>query len=457
MRKTLLATAVACSWISGFASFSAFSQDAQSTAAPPTSAQNQADVQELVRQLQMLKVSYAQEVRRLRVLDAQVQAMQARLTGKAATAPLPAEAINPTETASTPNTANAPNASTTTANGGSVEGSQAASTTQTAQASNSAQTRSVQDVLEQQQNAFFSRKFTLESDLTYNHYDRAELTLNGFLALNSIFLGNIAVDRVTSDSLTYDLIGRYSITPRLSLNLDVPYVGRSTDYQQGGAGGSAASIDEADSTGKGIGDVNFSVNYKIFTESARRPDTVLTLGVTAPSGLAPYGIKWYNVASSQYEEFAVPNRQPTGNGVWQATFGSSFVKTMDPAIVFGNVGYVHSFTRSFNDINTDPQIVTPGSVSLADIYYYGAGLAFAFNDRTSLSLSFSDRINGKDSLRATGGPWTKIIGSQANAATLNVGFTYALDAHTTIVTLLGMGMTPDAPDFTLTFKIPYMF
>jgi hypothetical protein len=84
-------------------------------------------------------------------------------------------------------------------------------------------------------------------------------------------------------------------------------------------------------------------------------------------------------------------------------------------------------------------------------------LAFAFNDRTSLSLSFSDRINGKDSLRATGGPWTKIIGSQANAATLNVGFTYALDAHTTIVTLLGMGMTPDAPDFTLTFKIPYMF
>jgi hypothetical protein len=451
MRKTLLATAVACSWISGFVSFTAFGQDAQSTASTASgqaaNAQNQADVQELVRQLQMLKVNYAQEVRRLRVLDAEVQALQSRLAGKVPIAPLPAEAAPGT---ASPYAAGA-------GNNASVENTQAASTTQSAQASSSTQSRSVQDVLEQQQNAYFSRKFTLEDDLTYNHYDRAELTLNGFLALNAIFLGNIAIDRVTSDSLTNDLIGRYAITPRLSLNLDVPYVGRATDYQQGGAGGSAATLDEHDSTGKGLGDVNFSVNYKILTETTHRPDTVLTLGVTAPTGQAPYGIKWVDVASSQYEEFAVPTKQPTGNGVWQATVASSFVKTMDPAIVFGNVGVIHSFTRSFNDIDTDPEVVTPGSVKLSNVYYFGAGIAFAFNDRASLSMSFSDRINGKDSLQATGGPWTKIIGSQANAATLNLGFTYALSPHTTIVTILGMGMTPDAPDFTLTFKIPYMF
>ncbi|GFZ92443.1 hypothetical protein [Dyella caseinilytica] len=451
MHKTLLATAVACSWISGVASFAAFAQQTPSattgSSGQVTNAQNQADVQELVRQLQMLKVSYAQEVRRLRVLDAEVQALQSRIAGKTGTAPIPAESVASAEGANAePNSGNS-----------SVENSQAASTTQSSQASTSTQSRSVQDVLEQQQNAYFSRKFTLEDDLTYNHYDRAELTLNGFLALNSIFLGNIAIDRVTSDSLTNDLIGRYAITSRLSLNLDVPFVGRSTDYQQGGAGGSAAALDEASSTGKGLGDVNLSVNYKILTETANRPDTVLTLGVTAPTGQAPYGIKWVDVASSQYEEFAVPTKQPTGNGVWQATVGSSFVKTMDPAIVFGNIGYIHSFTRSFSDIDTDPTITTPGSVKLSDIYYYGAGIAFAFNDRASLSLSFSDRINGKDSLRETGGPWTKIIGSQANAAQLNLGFTYALSPHTTIVTILGMGMTPDAPDFTLTFKVPYMF
>ena len=444
MRKTILATAVACSCVSFFASFSTFGQEAPTSAAPASTAQDQSDLQELVRQLQMLKVNYAQEVRKLRALDMQVQALQARLTGKTTPNPIPAEV------ASTEANSGAPNA-------GTVESTQAASTTQSAQASTSAQTRSVQDILEQQQNAVFNRKFTFENDLTYNHYDRAELTLNGFLALNSIFLGNIALDRVNSNSLTYDMIGRYAITPRLSANLDIPYVGRNTDYQQGGAGGSAAAIDEHASTGKGLGDVNVSVNYKILTEAPGRPDTVLTLGVTAPTGRAPYGIKWVNVASnSQYEQFAVPTRQPTGNGLWQATFGASFVKTMDPAIVFGNIGYIHSFDRRFKDIDTDPQISTPGSVRLADVFYYGAGLAFAFNDRSSLSLSFSDRINGKDSLRQSSGPWTKIIGSQANAATLNFGFTYALNPHTTFVTVLGMGMTPDAPNFTLTFKVPYM-
>lgn len=448
MRKTILATAVACSCVSFFASFSTLGQDAPANTAPVATAQDHADVQELVRQLQMLKVNYAQEVRKLRALDMQVQALQARLTGKTTPNPIPAEVASTEATSGAANTANA----------GTVESTQAASTTQSAEASTSAQTRSVQDVLEQQQNAVFNRKFTFENDLTYNHYDRAELTLNGFLALNSIFLGNIAIDRVNSDSLTYDMIGRYAITPRFSVNLDIPYVGRNTDYQQGGAGGSAAALDEHTSTGKGLGDVNFSVNYKILTETPGRPDTVLTLGVTAPTGRAPYGIKWVNVApNSQYEQFAVPTKQPTGNGLWQATLGASFVKTMDPAIVFGNIGYIHSFERSFNDIDTDPQINTPGSVRLADVFYYGAGLAFAFNDRSSLSLSFSDRINGKDSLRQSNGPWTKIIGSQANAATLNFGFTYALNPHTTFVTVLGMGMTPDAPNFTLTFKVPYMF
>ena len=441
MRKALMAVAIACSGTC-FLGTDAFAQQASANATQ-NSVQNQADVQELVRQLQMLKVNYAQEVRRLRALDMQVQALQARLAGKTTANPIPAEPSNPEASV----------AGTST-----VESSQAASTTQSAQASASAQTRSVQDVLEQQQNAVFNRKFTFENDLTYNHYDRAELTLNGFLALNAIFLGNIAVDRVNADSLTYDMIGRYAITPRLSLNLDVPYVGRNTDYQQGGAGGSAATLDEHSSTGKDQGDVNFSVNYKILSETTRRPDTVLTMGLTAPTGRAPYGIKWVNAAAnSQYEQFALPMRQPTGNGVWQATLGTSFVKTMDPAIAFGNIGYIHSFSRSFKDIDTDPQVSTPGSVRLADVYYYGVGLAFAFNDRSSLSLSFSNRINGKDSLRQSNGPWTKIIGSQANAATLNLGFTYALSPHTTFVSVLGMGMTPDAPDFTLTFKVPYMF
>jgi len=60
---------------------------------------DEADVRALIAQLESLKANYAQEVRRLRELDMQVQAMQARLTGKTApvagAAPPPQQALPP--------------------------------------------------------------------------------------------------------------------------------------------------------------------------------------------------------------------------------------------------------------------------------------------------------------------------------------------------------------------------
>ena len=195
------------------------------------------------------------------------------------------------------------------------------------------------------------------------------------------------------------------------MNLDVPYLARQTAYLKGGAGGSAAAIAEEQTRGSGIGDVSLSANYKLFAETASRPDTVLTLAVTAPTGRAPYGIDWKVLerGDDKFIRFAVPQKQPTGNGLWQANIGVSAVKTMDPAIVFANVGYIHSFPRRFGDIDTDPQTRSPGEVKLGNSYYFGAGVAFAFNERTSLSLSFSGRFSAKASLRNGKLPWTKLI------------------------------------------------
>jgi hypothetical protein len=408
--------------------------------------QEEAQVQTLLAQLQALKASYAQQVRQLRELDMQVQALQARLAGKTApsTLPAPAGAPPPTQVAqATP----PPD-----------EGNRAGSVAEAEAAREEAPTRSLKDAL-QQEHALFDRKFTLENSISYARYDRNQITLNGFLALDAIFLGNIAIEDVKSDSLTYNLAARYGVSPRLTLNLDVPYLGRKTVYQKGGAGGSAAAIAEQETTGSGLGDIGLSANFKLFEEAGARPDTVLTLGVTAPTGQSPYGIDWKVLerGDDQYIRFAVPEKQPTGNGVWQANLGLSAVKTMDPAIVFANVGYIYSRPRDFDDINTDPETQNPGSVKLGNTYYFGAGVAFAFNERTSLSLSFSDRLSAKASLRYKGSPWSSVIGSDANAATFNMGVTHALSQHTTLVSMLGIGLTPDAPDFSLSFKIPYMF
>jgi len=414
-----------------------------------------ADLQQLSAQLAALKSSYAQEVRRLRELDMQVQALQARLAGRVqaatpATAGIAPDLAAPGSAAEPPQQADAMAPSPPRSEG------YASTAAEAQQAREEAISRSVADVKEQTR-TLFQQRLVLENGLTYNRYDRKQLSLNGFLALDAIFLGNIAIENVESDTATYNAAARWGLGPRLTLNLDVPYIARKTVYQKGGAGGSAAAIAQEETSGTGLGDVTVSANYKLFGERGWRPDTVLNLGVTAPTGREPYGIPWTVLErdDDDFIRFAVPDEQPTGNGVWQASLGLSAVKTTDPAILFGNIGYTHSFKGSFDDLDNNPDTVNPGDVRLGRSFYFGAGVAFAFNERTSLSISLSDRMSARARTRYAGGPWSKVIGSDANAAMFNLGVTYALSPKSTLVGLLGIGLTPDAPDFSLGFKLPY--
>jgi len=410
---------------------------------------DRAQMQQLLQDLTSLKQSYAQEVRRLRELDMQIQALQARVggamppspdTAASAQGPSPAAAPAPAGPAAPPPRSDAGYA-------GTAEDAERAQETDS---------RSVADV-KQQSTALFNRRLTLENGISYNRYDRKQVTLNGFLALDAIFLGNIAIENVESDTVNYNFAARWGVSPRLSLNLDVPYIARKTVYQKGGAGGAAAAIAQEETDGAGLGDISASANWKLFGERGPWPETVLNVGVTAPTGQEPYGIPWRVLErdADDFIRFAVPEEQPTGNGLWQATVGLSAVKTTDPAILFGNIGYARSFARDFADLDNNPATVNPGRVRLGDAYYFGAGLAFAFNERTSLSISFSDRLNARARTRYDGGDWSKLIGSDANAATMSLGVTHAMTPSATFVGVLGIGLTPDAPDFNLTVKVPY--
>ncbi|WP_255516428.1 transporter [Luteimonas suaedae] len=444
-RPGLLATALALA-LSGTAA-------AQDPGAAPSPAEYK-EMGELMQELAALKASYAQEVRRLRELDMRMQALQARVSGQGA----PASATGTPETAIAAAVATpAPRPDPAAAPAAPPPQEGYAGSAEDARRAREEETRSVADVKQQNQ-ALFNQRLILENSVSYNRYDRKQLTLNGFLALDAIFLGNIAIENVESDTLNYNFAARWGLSPRLTLNLDVPYIARKTIYQKGGAGGAAASIAQEQTDGAGLGDISASANYKLFGERGFLPETVLNLGVTAPTGREPYGIPWEVLERDEddFIRFAVPEEQPTGNGVWQATVGLSAVKTTDPAILFGNIGYVHSFTGSFDDLDNNPATVNPGEVQLGRAFYFGAGVAFAFNERTSLSISLSDRLSARARTRYENADWIKVIGSDANAATFNLGVTHALNANTTLVGMLGIGLTPDAPDFNLTFKVPYM-
>lgn len=307
-----------------------------------------------------------------------------------------------------------------------------------------------------EQSAMFDRKFTLETGLTYSHSNRRDLFLNGFLALDAIFLGQINLDRIKADTLTFDLTGRYAPTDRLQFDINLPYLYRSSSFSSAGAGFSTSAVAENKVSNANLGDINAGVFYRLVQETESYPDTVVSLRVKAPTGTDPYGIKFADIPDSG-GNLKVPGKLPTGNGVWSISAGVSFIKTVDPAILFASLGYTRHFERHFNDISSDPNSITPGSVRLGDQFSIGAGFAFALNERMSLSTSYSHRFARRARIRQDNQSWQNVIGSDSSAGVLNFGVTYALSDRRSMVFNIGIGVTSDAPDVTIGIKFPFTF
>ena len=316
--------------------------------------------------------------------------------------------------------------------------------------------QSVSNLYDEASGFFGGGKFSVETGLTYTHYDTRALTLNGFLALDSIFLGNINIDRIKADNWTLDLTARYNVDQRWQFDINVPIVYRESTYSSGGAGGAAgASSDGTVTRDPTIGDVNFGVAYKFIDESENWPDAVATLRVKAPTGKDPYGIKLVQVAGN--DNLAIPEDLPTGNGVWAITPGISLVKTFDPAVLFGSLSYTYNMEDSFSDISPQVNTKVPGDVKLGDSWQIGGGIAFALNEKMSMSFSVTDQFSRKSKIKPDGGDWQSITNSDYNAANFNIGMTFAASNNLTIVPNLSIGLTDDAPDFSFSLKFPYYF
>ncbi|CRL47003.1 MULTISPECIES: transporter [Pseudomonas] len=410
-----------------------------------------ADVEALKQELLELKQRYEVQQKALAVLEQRVRQVEDQPV-----APPPKRlAKSPADMKGNAGTAVATGTGAAAASGGAAGGSGSSYGQSLADDSQPAQ--SVSNLYDEASGFFGGGKFSVETGLTYSRYDTRQLILNGFLALDSIFLGNINLDRIKADTWTLDLTGRYNFNNRWQFDLNVPVIYRESTYQSGGGNQGAANVTtEATVTqDPEIGDVNFGVAYKFMDESVNTPDAVFTFRVKAPTGKDPFGIKLRQTDANT--NLFVPDSLPTGNGVWSVTPGISLVKTFDPAVLFGSLSYTHNFEESFDDISATVNQKTPGKVQIGDSFQIGAGIAFALNEKMSMSFSVSDLVQRKSKLKQDGGDWESVVSSDANAGYFNIGMTIAATDNLTIVPNLSMGMTDDAPDFQFSLKFPYYF
>src|SRR5450830_1840641 len=226
-----------------------------------------AEVEALKQELQELKQRYVQQQQALSVLEQRVRQVEEEAP------PPPKRLVKSPADLKKGQTVAAAGSSTSAA--GSAASTSGASYGQSLK-DDSAPAQSVSDLYNEASGFFGNGKFSVETGITYSHYDTRQLSLNGFLALDSIFLGNINLDRIKSDSWTVDLTGRYNLDNRWQFDVNVPVVYRESTYQSGGVNGDANAMSEASVTrNPTIGDVNFGVAYKFLDETANLPDAVV--------------------------------------------------------------------------------------------------------------------------------------------------------------------------------------
>jgi len=302
----------------------------------------------------------------------------------------------------------------------------------------------------------FERRFTFDAGMSYSYYDRRQLALSGFLALDAIFLGNINLDQSKASVATLDLTGRYGLTDRVSVEASVPYVWRDSRFVSAGAGGSSTTISEVEMRSSGIGDASVAAYYQLWKESARWPDLVTSLRVRAPTGRDPFGLKLIQ-PDGDNNNLNVPQDLPTGTGVWSAAVNISALRTYDPVILFANLGYTMYRPEDFDDISPVLDQVAPAQVSLGNAIQLSGGLAIALNDRSAVSFSAASSFAAATHTQAPGGEERRVAGSSSNSTTLNIGATYALPSGWTLNGQLAAGLTPDAPNFVFGVRASHSY
>jgi hypothetical protein len=270
-------------------------------------------------------------------------------------------------------------------------------------------------------------ELVVEPSFSYSHFSRNRVQVSGFSLLPAIIIGSIDIAEVKRDIYSTSIRARYGLTNWLEVETVVPYLFREDRDTFQDANDPLDQTQRISRDSNGLGDIEAGLFAHVVRETRRLPDVVMNVRVKTRTGQDPYGLD--------------PDDLALGNGHWGFSGGLTFVKTLDPAVVFAGASYYWNIDRNIGGI---------GKVDPGDTWEYNLGLALSLNERLALSFAVQQRITER--LRLAG---TKLDRTDVNAATLQLGASYRLGKSTSLNVSVGIGMTEDAPDLGIQFGVLY--
>ncbi len=197
-----------------------------------------------------------------------------------------------------------------------------------------------EDVFLRDQGVLLKRnQVTVETDLYYSKFEQG-----GLFGLNS------------TDTFTSNYSVRYGLWDDLQFSASIPLYHRMN---------SVATLQSPEKTTDTLwGDAAFTLRQVILKENVGYPTVIFSLEGHIPTSHNNYAI---------------------GGGV-------SLTKSIDPAVLFANFRYLHSFseknTNATSEINSDTTLYS----QIDNIFDGTVGIAYALNDTLTLSTAISGRV-----------------------------------------------------------------
>lgn len=189
-----------------------------------------------------------------------------------------------------------------------------------------------------------------------------------------------------------------------------------------------------------IGDITLGARWQPIELRRDMPAITASGTVRLPTGRSPY-------RTDATKSLA------TGSGTTAFTGGLNLSKVVDPVALFGNVNFTFSLPASSLSQARSGQVLT--SVKPGPSLGYGVGFAYALSYDISVNFALQHSISWASTLKFESGKSYR-TGLQ-NSAVMNYGMGVRLSPTMTVNVSLGVGMTPDSPDFSLGVNMPLNF
>ncbi len=283
-------------------------------------------------------------------------------------------------------------------------------------------------------------KIIFDPSLEYSNTSGNRLVFRGVEIVTGVQIGVIEASDTDRDSVTATLAARMGLTNRLEVEARLPYLYRHDEI---------TTLAQRDDTitrttsleGANIGDIELAARYQMTDGRNGWPIMVGNLRYKSNTGKGPFDVA--------RDEFGIATKLPTGSGFWGLEPSLTFLVPSDPAVLFATLGYLY---HAPDTINQEINGVTIGEVDPGDSINASLGFGFAVNQNFSFSLGYRHSYI-KPTRTQFNSLWQ--ASDDLQAGSVQMGLSYRFNESNTVNTSFEFGITEDAPDARIVFRMPF--